>query len=176
MQVHLILSVTCDDKPGVVESISRTIESANASWLESRLAHLSGKFVGVVQVRVNAASADTLKQGLSALNKDGIHIICEEIKEPANPGATLTANFSAIGPDRIGIVKEISSAFVRQSINVEELETTLSSMPYSGDPIFEARGQVSIPENLDIRSLRDRMDAIADELGLDIDIETNGVV
>lgn len=173
MQKHYTLSVTSNDKPGVVEHISKTIESCEGSWLESRLAHLAGKFVGVVRVRVASAKADELNQNLKRLALEGINIHVEALPLPeADNTNVVNATFSAVGPDRIGIVKEIAAAFRHQGINVEELDTKLSSMPYSGDPIFEAHGLLSIPSHIDFKEFYDKMDTIANDLGLDLDVDT----
>ncbi len=171
MQVHYILSITSDDKPGVVETVSSIIESCGGNWLESRLAHLSGKFVGVIQVGLDSTHSTELEKKLTDLSATGILVRYEIILQDQVRNTAKTAHFSAMGPDRTGIVKEISSAFALQGINVEELETNLSSMPYSGEPIFEARGIVSMPDEIDLANLHERMDSIANDLGLDLDVE-----
>lgn len=170
MQTQLLLSVSSQDKPGVVESISSIIEAHGGNWQESRLAHLCGKFVGVIRVLVNEQQTSELEVALAQLINDGISVEIEAPIKPSHEEPTKSAKFSAVGPDRTGIVKEIASAFSRQGINVEELETSLSSMPYSGEPIFEAEGVVSLPQTIQIKDLLDKMDAIANELGLDIDL------
>ncbi|WP_370981448.1 glycine cleavage system protein R [Agaribacterium sp. ZY112] len=171
MQIHYILSVTSNDKPGVVEAISSAVESCEASWLESHLAHLCGKFVGVIRIRTDQSKATLLEQKLSELSEDGIHISLEALAEASNKISLVNAKFTAVGPDRVGIIKEISSAFSSHQINVEELESTLSSMPYSGEPIFEAQGLLSLPADFELRVLHEAMDSIANDLGLDLDIE-----
>ena len=173
MQAHLLLSVSSQDKPGVVEAISSVIEGCGGSWLESRLAHLSGKFVGVIRVRIDESRRAELQGTLQELSISGISISVETQDEARGHAENnnIVAKFSAIGPDRVGIVKEISSAFVRKGINVEELETNLSSMPYSGEPIFEATGLISVPGSVDIKELHEKLDAIANDLGLSLELE-----
>ena len=172
MQTHLLLSVSSQDKPGVIESISSCIQSCNASWLESRLAHLSGKFVGVIRIRLDESKSSNLKLSLQKLEEQGIYVSVEKPKDNNTATETVkTAKFSAIGPDRTGIVKEIASAFARKGINIEELETNLSSMPYSGEPIFEAIGLLSLPADINIKQLMDKMDAIANDLGINLDLD-----
>ena len=174
MQSHLILSVSSTDKPGVIESLSSAIEACGGSWQESRLAHLAGKFVGVILIDIDEHQTDRLRSKLEQLGQSGIAVNVETTSEPSAESQGLKkAKFSAIGPDRIGIVKEISSAFVRKGINVEELETNLSSMPYSGEPIFEAQGLISLPNGTDFKQLLDKLDAIANDLGLDLDLEAS---
>lgn len=170
MQKQCVLTVSSPDKPGVVEKISQAVNSVDGSWLESKLAHLCGKFVGVVCISIAEKNIDDLRTKISELNKAGIHILCEELLPANAPKEALIAEFTAVGPDRTGIIKEISSAFAQQGINVEQLETTLSSMPYSGDPMFNASGRLSLPQSLDMKDLYERLDNIANNLGLDLDV------
>ncbi len=65
-------------------------------------------------------------------------------------------------------MRELSKALVKSKINLAELETALSSMPYSGDPLFEATGRLEIPSGADLSELHETLDAIADALALDI--------
>ncbi len=172
MLSQYVLTVSSNDKPGVIEKVSSVVEANGGSWLESRLAHLAGKFVGVVCVGLDESKEDALIAGLKALEQSaGIQICTERAQLADNSDTPIAARFSAIGPDRVGIIKEIASAFARQGINVEELETTLSSMPYSGDPIFEAVGRLSLPSAIDLRDLYDKLDSIANDLGLDLDVD-----
>src|SRR2546422_10827389 len=47
----LVLTVIGADRPGLVEALSKTIADHGASWLESRIAHRAGHFVGLLRVR-----------------------------------------------------------------------------------------------------------------------------
>ena len=46
----LVLTVIGADRPGLVEALSKTVADHGASWLESRMAHLAGHFVGLLRV------------------------------------------------------------------------------------------------------------------------------
>lgn len=174
MQSHLLLSISSEDKPGVIEAISTQVEQCGGNWLESRLAHLSGRFVGVVRVAIDNSKKEELATNLLKLELDGININIDTPIESDKPKPRTQLAFNAIGPDRTGIVKEISSAFSSKGINVEELETTLSSMPYSGAPIFEAQGFISLPSGVEQKQLQEILDVIANDLGLDLELEPNG--
>lgn len=171
MTEHLIISVISDDKPGVVKALANAISSHGGNWLESRLAQLAGKFAGVIRVAVDAQDKDALCQALTALNEQGIKAVVDSAGEKTPAPAGRSAAFTAAGPDRPGIVYEISQAFAQYNINMEELDTRYSSMPYSGEPLFEAEGTLSVPENADWDKLLDQLDEIADMLGMDIKVE-----
>lgn len=188
MQEIVVITVISDDKPGVVEAIAQSINQCGGNWLESKLAQMAGKFVGVIQVSVEKTELERFENELKSLAKRGIHTTCEPFTGTAlhtqNDSTVvkehnLRASFHAVGPDRKGIIKELSSAFLAKDINVETLETKLSSMPYSGEPLFEASGLVDIPSdstNHDkaLNELHQRLDDIANELGIDISLSVNG--
>ncbi|GAA5316503.1 MAG: glycine cleavage system protein R [Candidatus Pelagadaptatus aseana] len=171
MNRSLVLSILSEDKPGIVETLAATISANGGNWLESRMTQLAGKFAGILQVSVSDADIQQLTQALQALETKGIAIITSEVNESDAGGDTKSMHFTLVGNDRVGIVKELSQAFANHHINVDELETGCSSMPWSGDPMFTARGSLQIPEGTDIDSLMDQLDDISDKLGVDIEID-----
>lgn len=175
MLTSLILTVLSPDKPGVVEAIAKCVSEHNGNWLESRFAHLAGKFAGVVRVQVEQADQETLASALQELGGKGIRVEVEQqTAEPAVKAESKHATFHAVGPDRPGIVREISQAFVEYNINIEEISTQLSSMPYSGEPLFEAEGELSVPATVELHVLDEKLARIADQLGVDISLRAEG--
>ena len=75
--MEMILTVMADDKTGIVETISDIIASEKANWLDSRLAHMSGKFAGIIKINCIDSNVKELKAKLANLKKDGILIQCE---------------------------------------------------------------------------------------------------
>ncbi|MFT5085158.1 MAG: glycine cleavage system regulatory protein [Lentisphaeria bacterium] len=167
---HLILTVISDDKPGVVEAIANVVSKHEGNWLESRLAQLAGKFAGVIRVTVPEEQKDALIVQMAALQNRDIGVTVDTYRETPHVTPHKQASFHAVGPDRLGIVWELSQAFARSQINLAELETKLSSMAYSGEPLFEACGQLEIPIDIDLQSIHDTLDTIADALALDISL------
>jgi len=173
MQKHLLLSVTSEDKPGVVEKLSSTIEACGGNWLESRLANLRGRFVGMIWVEIPESRDGELSAALGQLSGEGINVDAEDDQSIDTPPPQRLLAFYVVGPDRSGIIKEVSQALSASGINVESLETSLISAAYSGEPIFEARGEVSAPPEIDLADIEEKLITISDELGLTIDLESN---
>lgn len=170
-QIQLVLTVISNDKPGVVESLAQTIAQHQGNWLESRMAHLAGKFAGILQIAVPAERQEALKTALQQLSGKGLKIIIEDGITETAP-ACQVFHFSVVGGDRPGIVYEIAQAFAGRNINMDELETSCSSMPWSGEPLFEATGIIEVPDTVDMDALHDQLDMIADELAVDIRLES----
>lgn len=171
MDKQFILSILSDDKPGVVKNIAKIVSQHGGSWQESRLTQLAGKFAGVVRITLNADQQPALCSALEGLDREGIRVLVEGIDSLRQQPSTRNARFSLAGPDRPGIVLEITQAFTQYQINVEDLSTHCSSMPYSGEPLFEADGVLSLPSATDFDLLHEQLNHIADNLALDIQIE-----
>lgn len=173
MDKHLILSVLSDDRPGVIKGIAEIVARNNGNWQESRLTQLAGKFAGVIRVTVAEANLAGLQTSLQQLANQGIRVLVEELQTITAGERGRTATFTAIGPDRPGIVLEITQALTQYSINIADLNTNCSSMPYSGEPLFEAEGVLHVPASTDLDQLTDQLEAIANALGVDISLEAD---
>ena len=170
MQTQLVLTIISDDKPGVVGLLAQTITLHRGNWLESRMAHLEGKFAGILQVSVDSERQAALIEALTKLADQGLKIVVETALDEIKP-AGKEFYFSVVGNDRPGIVHEIAQAFAGRNINMGELETSCSSMPWSGEPMFEATGLIEVPSSVDMDALYAQLDLIADELAVDIRLE-----
>ena len=163
----LVITLLCNDQPGIVKQIADIIGQYKGNWLESRMSQLSGKFAGILKVSIDAAHVNELTQALQALSTTGIHIVVENTEEYTSVGGK-TFTFELVGADRLGIVSEIAQAFSQKSINIHELETQCSSMPWSGEPLFEATGIIIAPATTNTEQLLDNLQVIEDNLGVDI--------
>jgi glycine cleavage system regulatory protein len=172
MDKQWILSVLSDDRPGVIKQIAELVTRHGGNWLESRLTQLAGKFAGVVRVNVPEAATTELKQALLALKHHGINVQVEDLlQQPQTHETARSATFSALGPDRPGIVLEIAQALTEYHINIADLNTNCSSTPYSGEPLFAADGVLNVPQGTDLEQLSAQLERIADTLGIDISLE-----
>ena len=171
MHTQLVLTIISDDKPGVVELLAHTITQHQGNWLVSHMAHLAGKFAGILQVSVDTESDAALREALLSLKDQGITVVVESAADTLKP-AGKEFQFSVVGSDRPGIVHEIAQAFAARHINMSQLETACSSMPWSGEPMFEATGLIQVPKSVDMDDLYNQLDIIADELAVDVRLES----
>jgi len=171
MNRGFVLTVISDDKPGIVEKIADVINQHQGNWLESNLSYLAGKFAGIVEYSVREEQADLLTQKLKALSGSGFTVVIEPVVSASSP-ITASHEFSVVGNDRPGIIREISQAFAKQGINVVELHSKCSSAPHTGIPLFEAWGTVSIPAGTDIENFETALDLICDQLAVELEFES----
>ena len=167
MRTSLVLTVIADDKPGIVEQISKQVHAAGGNWEESRMARLAGKFAGLLRVSVDAAQAGTLEQNLATLRAAGITVVSERSGETASePFRTFALEL--VGDDHPGIISDISKVLAQHRVNIEELESEVKTAPMSGEALFYARAQLRIPSTLTIDELRAILESLAGDLMVDL--------
>lgn len=169
MRTSLVLTVIGDDKPGVVEQLSDQVLAAGANWEESRMARLAGKFAGILRVSVEAGRADALTATLTTSNP-GLTIVVERSGDRPE-GALRTLRLELVGNDHPGIVRDIARVLAQHQVNIEELETDLTSAPMTGDTLFRARAHLRIPASVTADWLRSRLEALAGELMVDLTLD-----
>lgn len=169
MRTSLVLTVLGDDKPGIVEQVSDQILAVGANWEESRMARLAGKFAGILRVSVDADRADALASRLLEL-RPGLTVVVEPSSQ-SQAGPSRTLRLEIIGNDHPGIIRDISRVLTLHQVNIEELDTDVTSAPMSGDALFRARALLRIPPTTTPDSLVTVLEALAGELMVDLVIE-----
>lgn len=170
MRTTLVLTVLGDDRPGIVEQLSDRVLGAGANWEESRMAHLSGKFAGLLRVSVDADRADVLARQLTSLSGSGLTVVVEPGAEAgAQPSARMTLQL--VGHDRPGIVRDIARVLAARQVNIEELESEVASAPMSGEPLFRARAHLRLPASVPPEAIVQTLEALAGELMVDLTVD-----
>ena len=60
----IVLTIVGSDRPGLVEAVAEAVARAGGNWLESRMAHLAGKFAGILRVQ---AAGDAIPRLVAAI-------------------------------------------------------------------------------------------------------------
>ena len=170
MGTSLVVTIIGDDRPGIVERLSEVVLAAGANWEESRMARLAGKFAGILHIDVVPTAADTLASGLRAMSRDGLTVIVEGSGTPGD-AASRAFRLELVGHDHPGIVRDISRVLAQSQVNIEELETGVSSAPMSGEQLFRARALLRLPPAVTPEWLRERLEALAGELMVDVTLD-----
>ena len=181
MRTSLVVTVIGDDRPGIVERLSDLVLAAGGNWEESRMARLAGKFAGLLRVSVGADQADALAARLTMLDEGGLTVVAErsaddEERRQAVPGdrapaALRTFALDLVGSDQPGIIREIARVLASRGVNIEELETEVTSAPMSGETLFRARARLGLPATVTSEDIRHILEAIAADLLVDLTFE-----
>lgn len=171
MNTSLVLTVLGPDRPGLVRSLAEQIAAAGGNWLEGRMATLAGQFAGVVLVELPAERVGGLTQSLRALESQGLRVTVDRGASDVMPIASRVVQLELVGQDRPGIVRDVSRVLADRGVSVEQLDTGTTSAPFSGESLFEARARLRLPAPLPVESLRAALQALANELMVDIKVD-----
>lgn len=171
MSVSIVFTFIGADKPGLIKQLSQTVTDNGGNWLESRMSQLAGQFAGVARIQVSNERAAALTGALRALSGRDLEISIHTDDAPTAAGDYRAMHVNLVGNDRVGIVHELSKALAMREINVGEMNTNVTSAPMTGEPLFEATAELQVPPALDLAELADALEEIANELGVDIQLE-----
>ena len=170
MKKNLVITVTSEDRPGIVERITEVLLEYGANLEESRMARLGGEFAGIMLTAADEDRADALSAALAALADEGITADAKAAHPSCaiGEGRGVAHEIQLSGVDHEGIVHGITDFLAEQGVNIEDLATDMVPAPLSGTPLFNMRAIVLVPETLGTIELRDKLNAVGDRLGVDL--------
>ncbi len=169
MQVSLVLTVLGPDKPGLVKSLSETLNQFQGNWIESRMAHLAGKFAGLLHVSVPNSQLSSLTAALENLQTETFKIIIEQANSDEIKEADKILNLELLGQDRSGIIHDITLQLAKLNVNIEELESHIKVASMSGEKLFCAKLKLGLPQNISPETVQDTLEEMSDQFMIDVD-------
>jgi glycine cleavage system regulatory protein len=176
---NIVLTVIGDDRPGLVDALASAVTDAGGSWTRSQLSRLGGKFAGIAVVSIDAAHVDGLDRLLDPIRASGLlQIVSSPMVANDGSAAVFAASederllsLQLVGADRPGIVSEIAGVLAANGVSIVELESATSNAPMSGELLFEASLMLSAPPSLATDTLQSALEALANELMVDIELD-----
>ncbi len=173
MYSSIVITVIGPDKPGLVSAISEKAAEAGANWAESRMANLAGQFAGIIHLQILPGKIETLTKNLKSLEVLGLQIhIATAQPASGEPVYSRLLNVELLGQDHPGIIRDVSKILSDHAISIEELDTEFISGSWSGENLFQSRAILRVPANLSEEELQNTLEAIANEIMVDITIES----
>ena len=172
MKTYLVITVTCPDRPGIVERITEILADFSANWEESRMARLGGDFAGIVKIGVAEERATALTEALQTLADEQMTVTVKVAQPAASKplDGYVLYELRLTGADHEGIVHAVSRYLLDQGINVENMETEVNPAPMSASPLFHMKAQIKVPPQLSLDQLHASLDRIGEEHGVDIEV------
>jgi Glycine cleavage system regulatory protein len=165
MRSVLILTISGRDRAGLVEQLASVIAEHGGNWEICRMAHLAGRFVGLLELTVPSDHQQDLEvalrtiKGLDVMIAAGDRIADEPLQQ---------FDLEILGTDHPGIVRDVFKALANANVNVEELTTRTITAPDSGVMLFEAKARLSCPPDQPRDSIREQLELIAQDVMVDI--------
>ncbi len=129
------------------------------------MSQLEGKFAGLARIGVADENAESLKEALFALSVGEFTISIEDVADAATAGLK-KYQLSILGPDRPGIINEVTSTLARYQMNLLEMSSDIAAAAMTGSPMFSA--EATVEGQADISAIDSLLSKIAVELGVDI--------
>lgn len=173
MNKSLVISALGNDKPGIVNELSKTILNQGGSISDSRMTVLGGEFAMMLLVE---GSQDCIDDIISKLEETGeklnLTLIAKETQNPESDNKRLPYQVTVVSMDHPGIVHNISDFLSSRNLNIEEIETKTYPAAHTGTPMFALEMIISVPADSSIRALRDEFLIFCDDLNLDASMES----
>ena len=168
MQTSLIITIIGNDEPGLVNSLSDALEKHKANWSKSRMAHLAGKFAGILEVSIAEDSVEALSAELDTLQNNDLKILIETAHSTQKPIPTKTLNVEILCQDRIGIINDVTEVLAKLNVNIEELDSTVKEASMAGGMLFSADLKLGLPDNISEEEVEDCLEELSDQLMIDL--------
>ena len=173
MSTHAILTAIGADRPGLVDEVSEFIFSRGGNVEDSRMVNLRGQFAMMVLVSGNDQALARLRSEAWQLQQQsGLQVeLRPATAAPTGPSAqAIPYRLIATAIDQPGLIHRISHLLRSGNINIESLDTRLTSAPITGAPVFEMELVISIPAAVSIAKLRSDIATVCNELNMDFQL------
>lgn len=163
----VILNVSGSDRPGLTEALAGAVLSAGGNWLESHLSRLGGLYVGSVLVAVGAGQVEALRAAVSAVDATGLEVRIAPAVEGGDAGGGEVLQFSLVGQDRPGIVRQVTAVLAGLDVNIDAFDTKVSAEPHSGAALFHMEARLRLPAGLPAAKVQAALEDISAEIMVD---------
>ncbi|MGA7799984.1 MAG: glycine cleavage system protein R [Gammaproteobacteria bacterium] len=172
MSNYFVISALGEDRPGIVNELSRCILDSGCNIADSRMSVLGGEFAIMLLVAGNWSTIGKLEAQLPRLEQQLGMTITARRTEPRQTGQPLLPyEVDVVAMDHPGIVHELANFFSERSINIQDLLTSSYAAAHTGTPMFSVHMSVGIPAGQHISALREEFLDYCDQLNLDAVIE-----
>jgi glycine cleavage system regulatory protein len=168
---QLVITIVGEDRPGIVESLAATVADHGGNWLSSSMSNLAGQFAGIIQVTVMDDRSDDLAAAIGRI--EGLHVHSVLGRVTADATTVPVAAIEIVGVDQPGIVRRLTGLLRDAGINLLEFASWTEPAPNSGDQLFRALAEFVLDDSIDQEALGGRLEELAEELGLDIELGTD---
>ena len=173
MNKSLVISALGNDKPGIVNELSKTILDQGGNISDSRMTVLGGEFAMMLLV---AGSQESINNIISKLEETGdklnLTLIAKETHPQESNQKRLPYLINVVSIDNPGIVHNISDFLSSRNLNIEEIETKTYPAAHTGTTMFSLDMVISVPANSSVKTLRDEFITFCDDLNLDASLES----
>lgn len=175
MTRYAVLTAVGEDRPGLVDAVSKFILESGCNLEDSRMALLGGEFAMLLLAAGEPAAVERLCAGApSAGARCGLTLQARLTRAPgageAGQAGAIPYQIAAYSMDHPGIVQRLAHHLAEHGINVRALETRVSHAPTTGLPLFSLHATVDVPSRTKVAELRRELEELGARENIDIEI------
>ena len=166
---HAVLTAVGDDRPGLVDAVTRYITERGGNLEDSRMVNLRGQFAMMMLVAGSEAAMSRLQDGLGTLRRE-CHVHAELRPADQGPGQrspALPFKLNTWAMDHPGLMQSVSHLLGELGVNIESVDSSLRPAPYTNTPLFEMELVLSVPATTYVAELREKVGELCDEMNID---------
>jgi len=165
---QLVITIVGRDCPGIVENLSAIVADHDGNWLSSSMSNLAGQFAGIIEVAVEDDQREALETAIGKLADLQVHSVVGDISK--DPGDLPMAELEVVGIDQPGIVNRVTETLKARGVNLVQFASWCETAPNTGENLFRAVAEFELPPSLDLDSLKEALEALAEDLAVDIEL------
>jgi glycine cleavage system transcriptional repressor len=169
---HLVISALGNDRPGIVNQLSKAIYELDCNITDSRMTVLGGEFAVLLLVAGPWNQLAKLEDHVPELQeKLDLRVTTKRTEERTGNANLLPYGVDVVSLDHPGIVYSLASFFSDKNINIEDMTTSSYAAAHTGTPMFSVRMSIGIPADIHIAALRDEFMEFCDSMNIDAVLE-----
>lgn len=177
MKKWFALSAIGRDRPGIVADLAELIYECDCNLEDSSMTILGSEFAVLLLL---SGRGEDIERRLSAACKrleweKRLTVFFRPLEGEPHPTARgCPYELVATGVDKAGIVARVARCLADHDINITALNSRSRPEPETGTPTYEMRINLDVPTIVDMSALRRRLEEIAAELHIEIDLAAAG--
>lgn len=169
---HLVISALGNDRPGIVNQLSKAVFDLDCNISDSRMTVLGGEFAILLLVEGPWNRLAKLEDQVPELqSRLELTITTRRTSERTGDARLLPYGVDVVSLDHPGIVHSLASFFSDKNINIEDMTTSSYAAAHTGTPMFSVRMSIGIPADIHIAALRDEFMDFCDNMNIDAVLE-----
>jgi glycine cleavage system transcriptional repressor len=172
---YYVISALGDDRPGIVNDLTRVILDCGCNIEDSRMSVLGGEFALILMASGSWDAVAKLEQQLPSLEKKlALTITAKRTESRAGGQGLIPYEVDVVSMDHPGIVHDVADFFSGRDINIEEMNTGSYAAAHTGTPMFSLKMTVAVASDIPLAQLRDEFAEFCDDLNLDAALDPAG--
>lgn len=165
---HLVLTLMGEDRPGILEKVTRVVMETGCNLEDSRMAVLAGFCCISMAVRGNWKTLGKLEAQLDRLEQEsGLSVNARRGQPDESPIPAIAYSVDVVALDQVGIVHALAGFFTSRGVNIRDLQTRVFRAQHTQARMFTANMIIDIPAEQHLANLRGDFLDFCDELNLD---------